>query len=954
MQQTVNTANIDIFACNVNVDILNRVFAFDFGDTVFKNSPAGYGVAFAVSVVDQEGVTLSEIDWNDPQIPNASVTTQYELDLSMVVDWQFLFQKYKVIVAANDNGTIVYLEFPVKDICQPNGFTDAGYVEGDYYWNINCTNNYLPVQETTVFVYQSKEPVSKQVEGTLYFPIGTKEPIPFTFTPFKVNNVVTGNYRLDSTTTATYDLGDGFFISIAYSTIQSKDFTCEKAMESLICCLVDYQAIMTKNCGNAIGVSMQERWNAASVPLVIGQLKETAGEDASEYAAEVKSILRCNCGKNKIKAVQSVSLGNYTYDVTGLGGTTVTPVVVGDTKSFAVKSSVYQITKKVPADTAFTIYPADTSTPNVVKYPIGFNYNIMAATIYTATANNEVLLAQLNALIFYSGIDLSNVNGKCVIDMSSTNFFLSQRFSGTSTKVKSILIGALSYAAPANLLISNISGINAWLNGLSLGTFQADYSTGVSGNYSNILSTANTNNLISVTYSVAGRDSFYDQTVLFQRVNVSIIALFQAIIDYLCELNATQVELGQSLSLCSINDVGNIVTTVYPSTTPLSTFQTAEMAVICDFATRIKNLTAATCNTIKSLFPASVNIMQSTDYVLGTKGGLCARIYPVELGTRQLQLGVYDATFMIAFCAAVTLCNAGQTCTPYSQFQVTAAEQSPANDTFDLIVAFINSVAVSNDISYARIDNTPTPTFVTYPGILPNQSPYQIPVPVDKGQYRIGIKPNYADGRECPAIYIDTPACGGIIAFNGAVRQDGTDYYFDVTYSATSEKVRVIITYPNAGTAVYVYDNGDTISILLPVGLYGTYSATMQPICNNETGWVGAATAPIIFPFDEPSGRVSVAVEAAFTGTVTAVNGVNGFSLSAPLAAGGSEGGLHTAFANPVCATVASGSAGDGFDIYINTVFNQRVLTASGGTFCSTSITVAATDVIEITFNNNL
>lgn len=957
MQQTVNTADIDIFACNVSVDILNRVFAFDFSNTVFKNSPAGFGVALAVSVVDQAGVALAEIDWNSPQIPNASITTQYELDLSMQVDWRFLFQKYKIIVAAKDIGQIVYLEFPIKEVCQPKSFTDAGYAEGSYYLKMDCTNNNITVRDTTVMVYQGNEPSSTVTDGTLYFPIGTKEPINFTFTPFSDSNIYTGNYRLDSTTTATYNLGDGFFVLVAYSTVFNQDFTCEKAMESLVCCLVDYQTKMQANCGNAIGVDMQQRWDAASVPLITGLIKENAGDDASVEAVEVKRILRCNCGKSQIKKVQSINPNIPNINVTQAGGVTVISSQAGVTKTFQVSSSIYSISKKVPSDTAFAIYPAVT-TGYSVQYPIGFNYDIMAATIYTATANNSTLLTQLNSLIFASGIDLSNVDGKCVIDLSSTDFFLTQRFATASTYITSITIGVNTYTAPSGTIVSNTAAVEAWLNGLGYGTFSASYSNGVAGFYANILSTANSNDLVSVLFSSVGRD-IYTTLTPFQRTNVSLVALLQALIDYLCDLSATQVQLGQSLSLCSLNSTNQVVTTVYPSTTLLSAYQTAEAAVICDFANRIKTLTAATCDTIKSLFQTSINVLQQTDIILGTKGGVCAGINPIELGTRIIELGVYDSGWLAAFCNAVQLCQTGSICTLYSQFQAATAEQSPSTNLFDLIVSFINSGATTNDISYARIDNTAPPySYLTIPNIAGGLSPYQIPVPVDKGQYSIGIKPNYPDGRVCPTIYITTPACGSIITFGGAINLVSTDYYFDATYSATSPMVGVTVTYPNGGTANYSYNSGDSISILLPAGMFGNYSFTMFPICNDTTGWVGASTAPVVIPLVEPTGRVSVIVEGGFSdGTIYLISGVSGYSLAAPITDGDSVAGFHTAFSNPICVSVAGALTGIalGCDIYIAGIFSQRIdiTTATPATYCSSSpVTILATQALSLRFNS--
>lgn len=658
MQSTVNTTNIQTFATNINVDVLNRKFIFDISDSVFNNSPAGFGVKVAFSVVDSGGVVLSAIDWNNPQIPDASVAQTYELDLSGIVDYFFLFQSYRIIAAANDNGDIVYLDFPIKDICQPKGFTDEGYVEGKMLLKVDCTNNYLSVTDVTNFTYDGAEPYETVTDGTLYYPQGTKPNVNFVFTPFTDTNIYTGTYKIDNTTTALYDLGDGVTVSIAYSTVFEDSFNCEKAMTNLMCCIVDFQTEMEKHCGDALGASMKERWNNASIPFLTGILKEMNGEDATEYATQVKKILRCNCNKKTIKKVQpNAAPTAYNILVTGTGGTTVVPDIAGSTKNFIVNSKIYSITKQDPSDTAFTIYPADISTPNNVKYPIGFDYNVMAATIYTATAGNSTLLTQFNSLVNNLGIDLSNVNGSCVIDLSSTNYFLTQRLASAASEVVNIIIGSTTYTAPPSLLVTNTSGIEAWLDGLSLGTYDVSFSQGTTGSYINVLSVGNANTLVSMTFTTPTGSV----TQIFQKTNKSIAAVLQAIIYYLCELVASQIQLGDTIDLCYIDYNGSVVNQSFSSTSTQAQLNTGVANALCQITGAIQTLNAVTCSTIQNLFNAYPNTnFSSSDSFLAIVGGNCTLLSLKQLGLAVISSVNSYQDVKTAFCAIN--CSTPATC----------------------------------------------------------------------------------------------------------------------------------------------------------------------------------------------------------------------------------------------------------------------------------------------------
>jgi len=168
----------------------------------------------------------------------------------------------------------------------------------------------------------------------------------------------------------------------------------------------------------------------------------------------------------------------------------------------------------------------------------------------------------------------------------------------------------------------------------------------------------------------------------------------------------------------------------------------------------------------------------------------------------------------------------------------------------NLNIFFDHPDAVSNTVRYARIDNTVSPVYTTLPGVV--SSPLVIEN-VPNGQYRVFIKPIYADGRACPETQVDTAPCTGIQALS-AIFDGGSNFVVSYTANGSLPFVQVNIAYPNGGSSSAQYSNtGSDIHIPVPAGVTGTFFITMQPVCDAETGFLGAPTSPVSVIVPAPS-----------------------------------------------------------------------------------------------------
>lgn len=731
-QIQVGSPNINTFSFSLAFDIANRRCIFT--DTSSYNNTSNQGVLFvqgiAFSLIDSDGVELASIDWDNPQLPTPATQPVYTLDLSSI-GFPFLFQRYTIVGSIKDQNGNIYTTQPVyKTVGQPVGFTESGYVNGIFKITPNIPNNTLSVSEVTPFVYNSKTPNLITKSGTLSYPTGTISPISFTGTPFSNNVVFSGQYRIANTSIASYDLEDAVSVLISYYTNNYFDVITGSKMADLSCCLEQVQDTAIKRCTDAVGQQAKQKLADISSAYMLGISNEISGKDSSAQYEYIKKYLKCDCGATSLQQneVNPINPSSTSIIVTGINGTTVTPSTNGNTSNFIVSSNVYQVVKGDTGDLAFTI-STDNRTSGVVKTIITFNYTVMAGYLLSAINGNDSLMAQLNALITFSNytIDLNNLNGKCVIDISSTDYLLSYKVPSGAVLFKNITINGTLHTAPTGLVVSGTDAITAYLNSLSLGAFDVIYSNSMTGSYFSILSAPNANTLNSVTLTI----SSVDTSVPFQSTNKSIVAVLQAIIDYLCGLTTLQLALGSAVSLGYFDYNGSLVYNTYGTTNTQNDFNAGVSNSIQNIINRINALTTVTCARLQALFqdyPSAVFDI-TNDRIMSIVAGNCT-----SLNARQFSLAVISAInsnsdVKAAFCGIV--CTTPDMCPAIASFNLNVYGFSLA--IYSIAWGVTPNVAQTVTVNYRVQGASSWITATTGLIILPNGnisgvSPYLLPL----------------------------------------------------------------------------------------------------------------------------------------------------------------------------------------------------------------------------------
>lgn len=839
---------------------------------------------------------------------------------------------YLIQFQVKDSAGNIYDLFKEAKLCRPTGNTkNTPNTFGVSLLTVEtmCDTAQLYIRDTTSKSYQGITGVLASCYLAVDYPRDSTgvRPDPFIITSFVTDALVPFTYNgrgYEATyySIYTYDLGDNVFVSIRYTAQVSFDVTCNIDLCPLACEVKSLEeSIQSGRCADI--EEAQNKLNLITPKLLrafIAKANPTCGIDLPALVDEIKSIggFSCDCYGASTGIGTSGIANNFNFAVNNQGGDVIGSwSVTGNNVTLNLKDKSYTFGPSTGA--SILLVPTTSGTNTDVQLQIIIND--LASDIYTATANNSALLNMFNALVINGGFKLQ-VDGRCIINNGACDYEWG-------------LTGIPAAPANAILVFTEVNGTNqpvnysfnrstltslqTYLNTLGLGTFVV--TDNGSGNIT-ITSASNSSGIGNLIYTTALNDPKKIATITKDCsgfISYTPDEVVQAIIDYLCELDDSQILTSQDYTICYIDPATKTEKeSIVTAGSSIADFITELLARGCDTITYVLStgFSGLSCSAIQSVFPDSVNVMQPNDFVLGTKAGDCARIYPVELGTQILKFGISDASFMAALAAAIELNAGGKMCEPYSVFNLATAENSPFDNQMDITVTFTHPDAISNTIRYARIDLGGTLDWTTITGVLPGASPYTIPN-VDEGQYTIGITPVYSDGRKCGEVTKNTTSCGSIAAF--AASFDGNDIL--VTYSASLSipKVRLVINYPNGGQFSQVYNNGATIVVTPPSGVTGSYSLTMQAVCNESTEWYGSATAPSVIDVTPPANAmITNSTSAAITNLRVVYITAEGFKK--------------------IILSVASFASGATSDFYIPDGFTSVILYKGTGSFGSGSL----------------
>lgn len=643
----LNTPNIIQFGFKATFNLeLNRI-TFDIsGLTTFAPGNAGNVIGIYFEVYDASGLQVATPNFANPDIVPISPAP-------FVVQLANGFAQYGLFVIRgiirDANGTDYTIELK-KNICQPADFVN-GTSAGTLLQKVDCASPKIIISEVTNLAYNGKSPILLTKDGTLFYPNGTLNEVDFTFTPFEVVQVYTGGYEVKNRSTATYDLDDNVFVQVVYKSDLQFDVTCQSALVSLLCCIKDYEDIYLSDPNSARGRNAKIQLDKITIPFLTAVIKEKAGQDASIETSLISSILKCDCDCNQLVEAAPVA-GSTAANITivGLGATNVSSTQSGNTTQYTVSSKSTTVTKD-PSELGFSIQIIQTQYNT--EYRVTLNPNPLANEILTAINNDQALTLFLQQIVGATGgsTSLIGLDGKCVIEIGDCTYTLIESTSIAKT-INSITINNIIHNAPAGLLLTNVSGITSWLNGLALGSFTATFDGGSST--VTIKSISNPNPATQFAMTSQGSPLLRQ----FSKTCAGLVEVLNAIITYICALQANEIAFGYTgANLCTFGSGSTVITTPVLPGTKLDALLVSILNAQCALYNNIGNA-GLNCAAIKAIFPTSANAFISTDGVYGTRNDACNKITFLDLATVLLSTISGNATLKTAFCAIVASCTA--------------------------------------------------------------------------------------------------------------------------------------------------------------------------------------------------------------------------------------------------------------------------------------------------------
>lgn len=653
-------------------------------------------------------------------------------------------------------------------ICRPNGNTPTSktfYGVSSTSVRVKCDQARIYFEDQTNHSYRGIDGIQIASVLRMVYPIDETGNIP---TPFVLNNFTialvpisysSDNYQFQSYSIYDYDLGGFVHVRIRYQSLSKNQASyisfpvlCNIDLGVLACefaKLVD--SLENGSCSDVQETTRKLSLISPKMTLVgLGIDQPLTGIDVPSLIQQIQTIggFSCDCcnAPTGIIPNRASIVDGFTFDIVPVcGDITGTVTVTGTNIQFNLsdKSYVFALSSAIPT-TAFTVTP---SVNGCVKtYTFNVNLTILSTDILDTIKSDAGLVNLFNSIVAQGGeIDLT-VDGGCIFQSTSTfNYTFTTLGNIPVNTTYALLSGIMKSAVVQPLFtqfnLTNLPALQSYLNSLGIGTFVV---TNPSGQIVQIVSNANPNILSSLTYKVSSTTYIATQSSTASGyVAISANQVVQYIINYLCGITDAKVVTSQDYTICYIDPVSKqkVIVSV-PASTTLANFFSTLTTNECKTIDYITSLGTLTCASVQAIFPQSPNVMTGTDYLLGTKGGACARLFPVEFGIAMLGLGSFDQTFVDSFCALVTQCAGGKSCAPYTLFQVLVVpfdsscpnisgfNYSFTDTTFNLNqVIFGNTPSGSQTVTLEyRVHNTGSYTLVSSSiNVAPDGTPSAIP-----------------------------------------------------------------------------------------------------------------------------------------------------------------------------------------------------------------------------------
>lgn len=604
---------------------------------------------------------------------------------------------YSLTLYVKDSSGNIYSLTKTATICRPTGNTQLSknaYGVATLDLKIKCEEARIFFQDTTNRTYRGLE--GTRVTSTLkvVYPIDETGNIPDPFVGANFSTALvpisysSDNYQYVQDTVYDYEFDDLVHIKIRY---QSRSKNGIAAVRFPVLCNIDLcplvcevtrliDSIEQGTCADAEEARRKLTLINPKLMLAqIGKQEPLCGVDVATLVEEIKQIggFTCDCCDAPTGIIPSTAsvIDGYTFEIVQVCGDIDGTITVNGTNiqfNLEDKSYVFEVDTDSPQDiTAFTVVPELNGCTKTYKLQV--DGSLLAEELLNIIAGDGNLVNLFNSIVIDGGGINLTVDGGCIFTSTSTcDYSLTLQnipVNTTFALLNSIKIGSTVNPLSFAFNLTNLAALQAYLNGLGFGTFTV---TNPSGQNVLITSLANANDIQNLIYKISSTSY---QAALQKDctgyVAIDANTVVQNIIDYLCELDDSQVVTSQEYTINYIDSNGDEQTTTITAGSTLADLLAAIIAANNDNVSNLGQTTSVTCDSLKSLFTTNTLQITANDFLFVTKGGgACAQGSYLDVFNFMLSSGRNNSTTKELFCQFVSDCGAGLQCAPYDYFNV--------------------------------------------------------------------------------------------------------------------------------------------------------------------------------------------------------------------------------------------------------------------------------------------
>lgn len=830
-------------------------------------------IKWIFEVTEPTGYVVNKKTFSAPDI-NGTAFTSYNIPESLNTSFGTIqFNKqYIITVRIKDSNNNEFSYDVLAEVAPP--FANNGENNfGGMLLNLrtDCGAGRLFFSDSTLYQYKTSDGSLVSQSLTLTYPnAGAATPAPVTVATTTVALPISYDaegYNVSAETIKDYALSPDLTVRIKYKFYDSFPVQCSVFLCPLICEIDKIREELAGNCDantKAIKAPKLAILDSLLLKAVIGKNEPLCKIDVRKTVAKIKEIggFECSTIPPSAIAYEAVVVNGVSITTQKVcGDISITPTAGPSNSiilSYSDKSYVIQIGSATQTATdAFTFTPVVSGCTN--QFNLDVDLLVLAEDIVNEFNNSTYIRNYLTQYFSQGQVSCPDLDGRGIVGASSCDYSVEVDMLVSGDTIESITIGGTVYDAPDNLLISNASGVQTWLNGLSKGTFAASIQ---STQRLYITTTANPNLIESIQYTSDGGDA----SVNFVSSCQGLCYILQGIIDYLFDLNLLKVKIGGegNITVCYINDDLTVSESIF--TPAMESYYLIKniAAAVCQLANLFKQKLLS-CENIKTLFTAynqtSDGFIAGTDAVLMNINGKCRSVPLKQLAISTYLLTQSDTDVKTAYCA-ISACPNVAGCDSVSNIVVTAYDTS-AVATWNGVVGAIGYKWSKDNVTW----NLVTSTSANITGLTSSTA------------YILRVYPVYTSG--------DAPDCTATKSFTTSNVSNPCAAPANLVITAVTSTTATVSYNAVSGATGYAYslNGGSPLSVgnVLTFNLAGLVPSTLYnisvfaimpagPCAENTTDDFtttasGSITGQLIFGFDPDDAETASIV---ITGQTTA------------------------------------------------------------------------------------